>query len=156
MGMSNQNGHLPETRRLEKVRQPKRIKKAISLIITLLAAVAFVSLYTEAQDGPKKLKGFDAQIVSNAERMIEEGRQTFRDDTFGDEAFWGAMLRLHEAIKGADLGGVGDGLTPAMALALGLKVDVDALPNRLIRDLVKGLLLTDGEKDDLVQYLLSL
>ena len=83
MGMSNQNGHLPETRRVEKVRQPKRIKKAISLIITLLAAVAFVSLYTEAQDGPKKLKGFDAQIVSNAERMIEEGRQTFRDDTFG-------------------------------------------------------------------------
>ena len=141
--MSNQNGHLPETRRVEKIGQlqnqaTKRIKKAISLIITLLAAVAFVSLYTEAQDGPKKLKGFDAQIVSNADRMIEEGRATFRDDTFGDEAFWGGMLRLHEAIRGVDLGGAGDGLTPAMALALGLKVDVDALPNRLIRDLERG------------------
>ena len=67
-------------------------------------------------------------IGRNAERMIDAGRAIFRFDTFGDEAFWGGMLKLHTAIEGRRFGGVGPGLTPANALSLGLKVDVDALP----------------------------
>jgi hypothetical protein len=59
--------------------------------------------------------------------MLERGRRIFRFDTFGDEAFWGGTLRLHEAIEGARFGGVGPGLTPATALGVGLKVDADAL-----------------------------
>jgi hypothetical protein len=59
--------------------------------------------------------------------MLERGRRIFRFDTFGDEAFWGGTLRLHEAIEGARFGGVGPGLTPAAALGVGLKVDADAL-----------------------------
>src|SRR5690606_13177149 len=51
-----------------------------------------------------------------AVRMVQEGRQIFRHDTFGSEAFWGDTLRLHEAIAGQANGGVGDGLTPATAL----------------------------------------
>jgi mono/diheme cytochrome c family protein len=86
----------------------------------------------------EKLKRFDRQIVSNAEALIEEGRETFRFDTFGDEAFWGDMLMLHQAIQGSAFGGVGPGLSPSAALSLGLKVDVDALPNRLERDLERG------------------
>ena len=58
--------------------------------------------------------------LKNARNMISEGRQTFRFDTFGDEAFWGDKLKLHEAIEGAKFGGVGPGLTPRDALALGL------------------------------------
>ena len=46
----------------------------------------------------KKLSNFDAQIVTNANNLFEEGRNTFRFDTFGDEAFWGGELQLHEAI----------------------------------------------------------
>jgi hypothetical protein len=64
----------------------------------------------------------------NATKMIKEGRKTFRFDTFGDEAFWGQTLHLHDAIAGAANGGVGAGLSPAMALSLGLKVDAEALP----------------------------
>jgi hypothetical protein len=30
--------------------------------------------------------------------MLAEGKQTFRFDTFGDEAFWGDTLKLHEAV----------------------------------------------------------
>jgi hypothetical protein len=30
---------------------------------------------------------FDAQLIQNVARMIEEGRRTFRYDTFSDEAF---------------------------------------------------------------------
>lgn len=66
------------------------------------------------------------------------GRQIFRHDTFGSEAFWGDTLRLHEAIAGQANGGVGDGLTPATALSLGLKVDSEALPSDLRRQLRDG------------------
>jgi hypothetical protein len=70
--------------------------------------------------------------------MIEEGRQTFRFDTFGDEAFWGDTLKLHQAIAGEAQGGVGPGVSPTTALSVGLKVDVDALPAALIEDLKNG------------------
>ena len=86
----------------------------------------------------EKLRNFDAQIVANAGAFIDEGRKTFRFDTFGDEAFWGDTLKLHLAIRGADLGGVGPGISPATALGLGLKVDVDALPQPLINQLKQG------------------
>src|ERR1043166_9518260 len=70
----------------------------------------------------------DLGIADNAQNMMHEGRQTFRFDTFGDEDFWGNTLKLHEAIAGAANGGVGPGLSPKTALALGLKVDAEALP----------------------------
>jgi hypothetical protein len=69
----------------------------------------------------------------DALQMIKEGRQTFRYDTFGDEAFWGDALQLHRAIAGEKLGGVGAGLSPAAALGVGLKVDMDALPADLVK-----------------------
>src|SRR5262245_52612026 len=62
---------------------------------------------------------------------LREGRRVFRYETFGDEAFWGGKLRLHDAIRGAEHGGVGPGIAPSTALALGLKVDVEALPRKL-------------------------
>ncbi|MEO5731574.1 MAG: hypothetical protein ABI134_18880, partial [Byssovorax sp.] len=67
-------------------------------------------------------------VVDEAAAAIVRGRQIFRFDTFGDEDFWGGQLRLHEAIAGDDNGGVGPGLSPVAALALGLKVDAEALP----------------------------
>ncbi len=82
--------------------------------------------------------GFDAAISKNAQKMIAEGRQIFRYDTFGDEAFWGDTLKLHRAIAGEKLGGVGPGVSPKTALAVGLKVDADALPQSLVEKLKKG------------------
>ena len=81
---------------------------------------------------------FDEQIQDNTQAMVEQGRSTFRFDTFGDEAFWGDTLKLHQAIEGANLGGVGPGVSPASALAVGLKVDVNALPASLIAALKQG------------------
>ena len=74
----------------------------------------------------------DAKIVANSDRMMAEGRTTFRFDTFGSEKFYGDTLRLHEAIAGAARGGVGPGLSPKAALQLGLKVDVDALSRPVV------------------------
>ena len=70
--------------------------------------------------------------------MFVEGRETFRFDTFGDEVFWGDTLRLHEAIMGERLGGVGPGLPPNAALNLGLKVDLGALPDDVVQALDAG------------------
>ncbi len=81
---------------------------------------------------------FDRVIDDSARRMIDEGRKTFRHDTFGDEDFWGGTLKLHRAIAGAKLGGVGPGVSPKTALAVGLKVDLDALPPPVVSALRAG------------------
>jgi hypothetical protein len=118
-------------------------RKLLSLAITLLAGLGAgtISIYHNSAQGQgpqmdgraRKLKSFDDQINANVAKMVDEGRQTFRFDTFGDEAFWGDTLKLHQAIEGSNFGGVGPGVSPAAALNLGLKVDVDALPKGLPR-----------------------
>jgi hypothetical protein len=70
--------------------------------------------------------------------LISQGKQIFRFDTFGDEDFWGGQLRLHQAIEGEQFGGVGPGVSPATALAVGLKVDVEGLPKSLQSQLKQG------------------
>jgi hypothetical protein len=58
-----------------------------------------------------------------------DGQAIFRFDTFGDEQLWTEVLRMHEVVPTVD---------PATALAVGLKVDVDALPRRVIAALTAG------------------
>ncbi|HXH82036.1 MAG TPA: hypothetical protein VNN07_03815 [Candidatus Tectomicrobia bacterium] len=107
-------------------------------------ASAPVSSAQPATPPHARLSGFDRVILDNVLRQIEEGRRIFRFETFGDEAFWGDQLQLHRAVAGARLGGVGPGLSPAAALSLGLKVDVEALPADLVQALRRG----DVDLDD--------
>jgi hypothetical protein len=112
----------------------------LGLVTGLLVAQSFAAKENHPKSnpsGPKKIVRQDATI-RNATDMILEGRRTFRFDTFGDEAFWGGALRLHEAIEGAALGGVGPGVSPRTALTLGLKVDAEALPKQLIHQIEAG------------------
>jgi hypothetical protein len=88
--------------------------------------------------GDASQPGTPDPVVTNATALIDEGRQTFRYDTFGDEAFWGGTLRLHEAIAGEANGGVGPGVPPTTALAVGLKVDAAALPAELVAQINAG------------------
>jgi hypothetical protein len=81
--------------------------------------------------------GMDVTL-EHALQMVAEGRRTFRFDTFGSEAFWGDALKLHEAIAGAKNGGVGGGVSPKTALAVGLKVDSEALPASLVEQIKRG------------------
>lgn len=62
--------------------------------------------------------------------QIDEGRDIFRYDTFGDERQWTDTLRMHEVIQKS--------LDPLTALSLGLKVDVDALPDTILEAILTG------------------
>ncbi len=104
------------------------------LSAVLVAALATLLIGASAGLGPPP----DRAVDRNAQRLVEEGRRIFRFDTFGDEAFWGDTLGLHRAIAGEPLGGVGPGLSPSAALGLGLKVDAEALPRPLVRQLEAG------------------
>ena len=67
-------------------------------------------------------------VIDNANKMLAEGKQTFRFETFGDESYWTDALQLNKAIAGEKNGGIGAGLSPKAALAAGLKVDMDVIP----------------------------
>jgi len=113
------------------------LKMVIGLVLFTGLAVGSYCLVgaleasAQAEDTSPSSLGVDAETGNQTARMIKEGQETFRFDTFGDEAYWGDTLKLHQAIEGAKLGGVGPGVSPATALAVGLKVDVDALPATL-------------------------
>lgn len=109
------------------------------VLLVLAAVVMLRHASASAQAPPAAAAGsFDAVIAQNVQRMVEEGRHVFRYDTFGDEAFWGDQLHLHQAIVGQKLGGVGPGVSPKMALSVGLKVDAEALPPALVAAIKAG------------------
>jgi hypothetical protein len=80
---------------------------------------------------------FDGEIRQNADRLFKDGRDIFRYDTFGSEAFWGGKLQLHRAIAGEKFGGTGPGLAAKQALQVGLKVDTGKLP-RILIEVIRG------------------
>ncbi|HET7872841.1 MAG TPA: hypothetical protein VFL42_10050 [Terriglobales bacterium] len=111
--------------------------KKFKLPFTLAVAVLFVfTLYSQQKH--KAPASFAAAVHDNSENGFEQGRQIFRFDTFGDEDFWGGTLGLHKAIEGVKFGGVGPGVSPATALAVGLKVDQDALPPAVVQAIQAG------------------
>jgi mono/diheme cytochrome c family protein len=88
-------------------------------------------------------------VVAAAAQSVIEGRKTFRFDTFGDEAFWGDALKLHLAIAGSANGGVGPGVSPKTALAVGLKVDAEAVPADVAAGIKAGTVDLDDPKTTL-------
>jgi mono/diheme cytochrome c family protein len=62
--------------------------------------------------------------------LVTQGRDVFRFDTFGDEVFWTDTLRMHQVISSS--------VSPTTALQVGLKVDVDVLPQSLRDDIRAG------------------
>jgi hypothetical protein len=75
---------------------------------------------------------------TRADQLVVEGRNVFRFDTFGDEAVWGGVFGLHKAIEGSKFGGIGAGISPKQALALGLKVDATAIPRNVQQAIKHG------------------
>jgi cytochrome c553 len=74
-------------------------------------------------DGPTAPRDDDPAVIA-------QGKEIFRFDTFGDEKYWTDTLRMHEVIESA--------VSPRAALGVGLKVDVDALPQAVKDALAAG------------------
>src|SRR5438105_11462294 len=110
----------------------------VPLATIITAAVLTNRLHAERGDARPPRAPFDRVIGEHAEELFRNGATIFRYDTFGDEAFWGGTLKLHQAIAGARFGGVGPGVSPRTALAVGLKIDVAALPDDLVDQIGKG------------------
>src|SRR6266513_3754918 len=102
-----------------------RIIMVITVALLVLAAMAA----SRAKNASRPTSQFLGSAENNSAQLIQQGRDIFRFDTFGDEAFWGGQLQLHQAINT---------LTPRQALALGLKVDSEALPPAVIDAIKRG------------------
>jgi hypothetical protein len=94
----------------------------------------------DCPDGGANADGLDGSSVPcrSFANLLEQGKTTFRFDTFGDESFWTGGLKLHTAVAGSAHGGTGSGLSPKAALGAGLKVDAEALPAALVDQIKAG------------------
>jgi cytochrome c5 len=62
--------------------------------------------------------------------LVAQGKEIFRTDTFGDEAFWTDALGMNQVIASA--------VDPTTALSVGLKVDAEALPPAVVQGIQDG------------------
>ncbi len=106
------------------------IRAGLATLVLAISA-AQVRIPASAQTKSGAADGYALQL-------LRDGRQIFRHDTFGSEAFWGGQLKLHQAIQGEKLGGVGPGVSPKQALELGLKVDMEAVPKNVAAAIKAG------------------
>jgi len=101
-----------------------RLIGAASIVFILATAFALSGLAPATQAKQGIASAGDEHTVHH-----RDGQAIFRFDTFGDEQLWTDVLRMHEVIPTVD---------PATALAVGLKVDVEALPAEVIAALRAG------------------
>lgn len=70
--------------------------------------------------------------------FLDEGKNIFRFDTFGDETTWTDKLKMNQVIEAA--------VDPVTALSVGLKVDAEALPPSVVAGIQDGSIsLTDPQ-----------
>lgn len=72
----------------------------------------------------------DSASAAEHAALVAQGKDTFRFDTFGDEAFWTDTLQMHQVISAA--------VDPVTALSVGLKVDSEALPASVVAGIQNG------------------
>jgi hypothetical protein len=108
-------------------------KKHVIFVALMVAAVALIqcskSLEKKVDDSSSlEDKQHIQHFHEKNKSLIDQGKEIFRYDDFGDDDFWSGLLHIDKALEGANNGGFGPGVSPATALSVGLKVDVDALP----------------------------
>ena len=109
--------------------------KNYSIVVVILVAILSLAQCTKQKNKVKD------EVVDPA--LVNEGKQIFRFDTFGDEDWWSGTLHIDKAIAGAANGGFGAGVSPKTALAVGLKVDAEALPANVVAGIQSGAISLD-------------
>jgi mono/diheme cytochrome c family protein len=95
----------------------------VGFLVLFGLAVATTFAACDQSTGPGSPPPLDPALVA-------QGKDIFRFNTFGDESYWTDTLRMHEVIE--------TGVSPATALAVGLKVDVDSLPQSVQAAIAAG------------------
>jgi len=86
-----------------------------------LPAIAFSAVASASLSGCGTAPAVERHAsTSLSPAMIAEGQRIFRFDTFGDEVLWTDTLHMDDVVESK--------VDPTTALAVGLKVDADALP----------------------------
>src|SRR6478735_9303325 len=116
-----------------------RYKKQSIVIVALISMLALIQctkfdVFHKFHDDPVK------------PALAKEGKEIFRFDTYGDESFWSDLLHIDKAILGSVNGGFGPGVSPQTALAVGLKVDAEALPPEIVAGIQSGAIKLDDPK----------
>src|SRR6185436_6196765 len=105
----------------------RRRKRILALLATAgagtLLLLALSPLAPASEQAEARRPAAPDPITSHAQQMLDEGRRTFRNDTFGDEVFWSQALNIHQALAT---------VSPRTALAVGLKVDAKAVSPGLL------------------------
>lgn len=105
------------------------MRRGSSVVLALAVLVLLAAIGVTSAKQRKQQSTFLGSAEGNSAQLIDQGRQIFRFDTFGDEAFWGGQLQLHQALNT---------LTPQTALTLGLKVDANALSPSVVEAIKHG------------------
>src|SRR5262245_50228430 len=98
---------------------------AVGSALFAFSALAW-SVASQEEDAVRPMRAataIDRQVEQDAQGMIDRGRAVFRMSTFRSQSFFGSVLRLHEAVAK---------VPPKTALAVGLKVDADAVPPQVL------------------------
>ena len=95
----------------------------------IIAAASFVFVLALATAAGHATDHGKTDTATARQSKQRDGQATFRYDTFGDEQLWTDVLRMHEVVAT---------VPPATALAVGLKVDVEALPVPIIEAFKAG------------------
>ncbi|SOZ39110.1 conserved hypothetical protein [Cupriavidus neocaledonicus] len=130
--MKRQSFALPPGTEVQQVplRQPALQRMRRRRLANALVTAVAVGAATACGGGSAGV-GTDAASTEAAQKaLVEQGKQIFRFDTFGDEAKWTDTLRMHEVIASV--------VDPLTAFSVGLKVDAEALPEAIANGIRNG------------------
>ncbi|HXT17413.1 MAG TPA: hypothetical protein VN706_17365 [Gemmatimonadaceae bacterium] len=91
--------------------------------------IAVASIFTACDDSNNNTQPA-VQLETLDPALVAQGKDIFRFNTFGDETYWTDTLHMNSVVQG--------GVSPATALAVGLKVDMDTLPAAVASAIAAG------------------
>jgi hypothetical protein len=127
----------------------KKITLVMLSFLMILAISQCVKTGKTEQTIDEAAQNEQSKINDGKQSVVELGKQVFRFDAFGSEDFWSGLLHIDKAISGLVNGGYGPGVSPNTALAVGLKVDAEALPPEVVAGITSGAISLDDPKSTL-------
>jgi len=107
-----------------------RLARRVALVLVVPVVMAGCVARSTPEETGRTATGAGAATDDLSPQTLADGQRTFRFETFGDEQFWTDTARMHEVVQ--------QGVSPATALKVGLKVDADAIPAEVAQAIKEG------------------